>query len=214
MSYIQITPTGTTERDDDDIVDQPLGADFDDDEFDPDDTGTSDSISTQQSDVVGIYDSNFQQVIQSARPMRATVQIVARTMDHPVESGGVRSDWRVILPIEITIPVFISGSEYRATYQSIYAIFNDTQLLTVRTKTGSYGNMLLSGIPHEESAEDYDLIRMVLHFRQMIVIDTQFQALSPEQAGDTDQSTVSRGEQQPQGTIALDVAKKLGFFNK
>src|ERR1700709_139491 len=51
--------------------------------------GQVNPTSTQAVDVVGVYDSSYTQVIQSARPIRASLNESAKVFEHPVESGGV-----------------------------------------------------------------------------------------------------------------------------
>jgi len=173
-----------------------------------------DTVSTFTADVVGIFDESFVQVVESARPMRASVQEYSRAMEHPVESGGVVTDWAVIMPVEIALTVFCASEDYRATYQSIKTLWLTRQFLTVQTKTDTYSNMLLVGMPHEEDADQYDMVAMQLRFKEVILISAQFQALTPAQAGPTDQSTIARGEQQGGGSILFQAGKSLGLFSK
>lgn len=171
-----------------------------------DDDTTSDTQDSTYADVVGIFDSSFNQLIVAARPMRAHIDPKAVVMRHPVESGGVKADWRVILPIEIEVTVFLTGDEYRDAYQAVRAIFLGDDLVSVQTKTDTYFNQMLAAMPHEEDPDQFDIIAMQLRFSETIIIDAQIQALAPAQASPTDTSTANTGEKQPQ-TIAQSVYK-------
>lgn len=163
-------------------------------------------------DVVGVYDENFSQLITTARPMRASIQPNAKVMEHPVESGGVVTDWRVILPIEITLTMFLAGEDYQSVYKTIESMFAGTTLVTIQTKSGVYPNMLLAGMPHEETPDEYDMLAVGLRFREALLVSAQFQAIGPAQAPATDESTISRGEQ-PTGSVLFGLGNSLGLFS-
>lgn len=145
-------------------------------------------------DVVGVYDSSFNQLFEMARPSKANVNPQAKTADHPVESGSEISDNKVILPVEIELYVFVT--DYRNTYQKINAAFIGQDLLTVQTRTGTYENMTITGIPHEETPEMFNVVTMAISLKQITLIDATFQALPPAQVKKPrDSSTVDRGQQ-------------------
>lgn len=145
-------------------------------------------------DVVGIFDDNFNQLFTGARPLRAQLREIARAMEHPLETGQIITDYRIILPIEITIPVIISQQNYDDTYQEIRTAFVNSTIVVVRTRTGIYNNMVITEIPHEEDAEKYDAITMYLKFKQVQVVqaNSDFAPADPTQA-DTQQI----GQQNP-----------------
>lgn len=147
-------------------------------------------------DVVGVFDSGFNQVFPEARPIKATVKETARGMEHPVEDGSTITDHRVIDPVEIELTTLLVGDEYPDTYGRIKSLFKGIELLTVQTKTGSYENMMIVEMPHDETADVYDGIPMALKLREVQLVTAQFQALPPA-AVQTKRhaSTVKRGEQ-------------------
>lgn len=157
-------------------------------------------MGSSQSDVVGVYTSAYRQIIMGARPIVAQVAPVAMPFDHPLESGGVATDWRVILPTEVTLNVYLTPAEYRATYAAIEALFVGTELFIVQTLVATWKNMMLVAMPHDEDGSTSDLIAMQLRFRQVTLIKAQFQAMGPQQtAAPADQSTVKKGDVQPKG---------------
>jgi hypothetical protein len=164
---------------------------------------------TRAVDVVSITGGGFATLFSSARPMRAEVLESAALMEHPLETGALIADHIVFDPIEIELPVIIVGeSEYRNTYALIKAAFTAGTLLTVVTRTGSYPNMVLAEIPHEERPDAFNAIAMRIRLREAHFVTPQSGALTQSQTKDAKQSsTVSRGAQQTTGANASQSAK-------
>lgn len=153
-------------------------------------------------DVVGVFDSDFNQLFPEGRPIKATIKETAKGMEHPVEDGSTITDHRVIEPTEITLTLVLVGEEYPDTYGTIKALFLKSDLLIVQTKTGSYPNMMIVEMPHDETADVFDGIPMELQLREVQLVTAQFQALPPAAVqpgangrGKRNASTVKRGEQ-------------------
>lgn len=145
-------------------------------------------------DAVAVFDTNFNQLFQNARPIKASVRQNARAMEHPLESGQIITDYRVILPIEIEMSVIVMNQFYQSTYQEILNAFLNSTLLTVQTKTATYQNMIIAEMPHEESPELFDALPMGLRFKQVRVV-TQDSTFAP--ADQTQTTTQTLGEQNP-----------------
>jgi hypothetical protein len=127
-------------------------------------------LSTAAVDTVAVFDSSFNQLFQNARPLQDTVRENSRVMDHPLESGQLISDYKIILPIEIEIPVIINAAFYLGTYQQIKAAYLSSELLTVQTRAASYSSMIISEMPRQEDPEKYDAITVLLKFRQVQLV--------------------------------------------
>lgn len=149
-------------------------------------------------DVVGIFDQSFNQLIPNARPLKAAIRQNARPMEHPLESGQIITDYRIILPVEIEIPFMVAPDFYQDTYQQIQTLFVNSELLFVQTLSDLYQNMIIAEMPHEESPHFYNSLRLYVRFKQVqvVVAQTTFAPADP-----VDQNTVNRGAQNP-GTIA------------
>lgn len=152
------------------------------------------SLLALSQDSVSVYDSNFNQVFPNARPLRAEPIPRAKLMDHPVEDGQTNTDYKIILPLEVMMTMFIPAPYYRNTYQEIWNLWQSSELLTVQTKVGSYSNMVISEMPHEETTERYDAITMRLRFRQIQIIGDTSNFVP---ANVTDSNTQILGEQFP-----------------
>ena len=127
-------------------------------------------LSTAAVDTVAVFGSGFTQLFPNARPLQDQVRENSRVMDHPLESGQLISDYKVILPIEIEMPMMVSSAYYLGTYQQIKAAYLSSELLTVLTRTGSYPNMIISEMPHQEDPERYNSITILLRFRQVQLV--------------------------------------------
>lgn len=152
------------------------------------------SLLNVNSDAVAVFDSNFNQVFPNARPLEAEIMPRARFMDHPVEDGQVNTDYKIILPLEIILPVMIQSPYYRNTYQEIANLWQTSELLTVQSKTASYPNMVIAEPPIKETPDRFDVVIVNLKLRQFQIItaDGSFHPINP-----TDSNTQNLGEQYP-----------------
>lgn len=172
-------------------------------------------IPTKAIDVVAITGAGFLPLFSLARPLTASVYELADLMEHPLETGAVIADHIVFRPIEIELPLLCVGEvAYRSTYAAIRATFNAGTLLTIRTRTGSYSNMVISDLPHDETPNEFDAISIRLRLREARFV-TPKTGLSQDQVQDPKQaSTVNRGSQQTSAANASTSAKAASTFQQ
>lgn len=144
-------------------------------------------------DSVAIFTQDYRQLFREARAIKAVVKEQAKVMEHPVESGAVISDHRIILPIEIDLSLILSSSDYQDVYKAIKQYYLDATLLTVQTRSGTYTNQIISGLPHEEDPTMYNALTIALSLKQIQFVTAKY-GVVPRRA--TDASTVDRGVQQ------------------
>jgi hypothetical protein len=165
-------------------------------------------ISFPAVDVVAVYDQSFNQLFKRARAIKAVVKETAKVMEHPVETGAIITDHRIILPIEIELSFILQSSDYLNIYQSIKQYYLNSTLLTIQTRTGTYQNQLISSMPHEESPEQYDAIALALNLKQVQFVTPQY-SIKPKTPRDS--TTTDRGTLQPntptasQSSFAADI---------
>lgn len=163
---------------------------------------------TQSVDVVGVFNSNFQQVFENARPVKALVRNYEKVMEHPIETGQVISDYKVDMPIEVYLSVIVTARYYRDVYQEILALKKTAELLSIQTRATIYNDMIISDMPHEETTELYDTLTIALKFRQVQIAKvTTTYAPKDETRADTK----PRGEQNTGGD--LTPVKSTDGFN-
>lgn len=136
--------------------------------------------------------TDFVQVFPNARPMKCTVRPTSKIMEHPLETGQLISDYKIILPVEITLPLVISSQYYKDTYAEINNLFATSELLFVQTRASVYNNMVITEIPDEERSDMFDVIMMELHLKQVLLVQaiSNFAPADPTQA-----DTQSSGQQ-------------------
>ncbi len=166
-------------------------------------------------DTIAIFDKNFNQVFIGARPLKGSVAEPSKLMEHPLETGAVVSDHRIILPVETTIAMMLSPDEYRQTYQRIRQAYYAGAQYTVQTKTGGYQNMVIADMPHEESADVFDTVAITLKFREVQFVSAQFvklPAVKVSKKNTAKQSTKDRGQQAPKAPTPSQAAKSTSLL--
>lgn len=119
----------------------------------------------------------------------------SRLCEHPTESGVMITDHKVINPVEIDIRLSVPSIGYNAIYNELENLFMQSTELRIKTKAGWFYNMVLQGLPHEESPESYDRIVFDLHFSEIIKITPQFVKLELANVKNiTDSDTKKLGE--------------------
>lgn len=171
-------------------------------------------VPTKAVDVVAITGAGFVPLFSAARPLTASVYELADLMEHPLETGAVIADHIVFRPVEIELPLLCIGEAvYRSTYAALRATFNAGTLLTIRTRTGSYPNMVISDLPHDETADEFDGISIRLRLREARFV-TPKTGLSQDQVQDPKQaSTINRGAQQTSAANASTSTKASSTFS-
>jgi len=153
---------------------------------------------TNAQDVVAVLASDFSQVFQNARAIKATVGRGSKAMEHPLETGATVTDHRIILPVTVELSLLLTTENYRAVYQQVRDLFKRGELLTVQTRVDSFPSMLIEKMPHEETAEIFDGVALALSLKEAQFVQPQFSALKVAQPKDS--NTVQRGQQQPTET--------------
>lgn len=156
-------------------------------------------------DYVAIFDQDYNQLFREARPIKAVVKESAKVMEHPVESGAVITDHRIILPVEIDMSLILASADYQSVYKAIRQYYLNGTLLIVQTRSGVYENQIITGLPHEEDPSMFDALSIALSFKQVFFVVAQFGTV-PKHPSNT--NTVNRGVQQgktvPEGSTLLN----------
>lgn len=147
-------------------------------------------------DIIAIT-QNGGQVIEFARPMAAMVFEVSNLMEHPLEDGSTIADHIVFLPVEIDMPMVVTGSDLTQVFASLRQLYLAGSILTVQTRVGSYPSMVLLELPHAETPDMLDGITIAVKFRQAKFVKAAYGGLAPAQVKEPAKaSTVKKGSQQ------------------
>lgn len=176
-------------------------------------------MTTSAADVVGIFDSEFRQLVPEGRPVTAFVTEPSKIMEHPLEDGSTVADHRVFLPVEIEMTLLIPIDNF----QRLRAIYRQTETVTIQTSSGSYDNMVIEVLPHDITPDAVDMLPVALRFREVQFVAAQFQALPPRAVGkdangnaSRNASTTKKGEQSgkpaaPETTRKSSLAYRIAF---
>ena len=160
-------------------------------------------------DYVAVFTQDFQQIFMEARAIKAVVKEQAKLMEHPVESGAIITDHRIILPVEIDLSLILQSPDYQNVYKAIRQYYLNGTLLVVQTRSGIYENQLISGMPHEEDPTQYDALAIALSLKQVQFVTAQFGVVPKNPKNST---TVNRGTQQPTTPSTQKVGSTLGIY--
>ena len=154
---------------------------------------------TNAQDVTAVLNASFEQVFPKARAMKLTVSPASKAMEHPLETGAVITDHRILLPVMADLSLVLATEDYRAVYQQIRDLFRRGELLTVQTRVDSFASMLIEKMPHEESGDMVDGVMVALTLKEAKFVTPQFSTLPPKKVErKKDADTVQRGQQQPE----------------
>jgi hypothetical protein len=146
-------------------------------------------------DVVGVYTEEFKQVFSDAVIMKLNVVPEAEMMKQPLERGAIVIDHRIILPTTIELSLILRPETVKETYQTITRLYRDATSLIVQTKVSVFKNQIIQSPPHEENADMYDTIMIIIKLTEVQFAQTQTK-LVPRKA--SYRPKVNRGQQQPQ----------------
>lgn len=167
---------------------------------------------TNAQDVVAVLASDFSQVFQKARAIKATIMRASKAMEHPLETGATITDHRIVLPVNIELSFVLASEDYRAVYQQVRDLFKRGELLTVQTRVDSFPSMLIEKMPHDETPDMLDGVALALSLKEAQFVQPQFSALKVAQPKDS--NTVQRGQQQPTEAPPARKSSVLGSFFK
>lgn len=158
---------------------------------------TNPRINQADQDLVAILDGeSFEQLFASAHVMRVSVREMSKLTSYPVEDGTLRTDHRILDPVEIEIPLLLTD-ETRDLFEKLRQAFIEGADLIVQTKVRSYPTMMIYEMPHEEVPDQGDAIPMAIKLREIRVITPEFGTLPPRTVANKAQaSTVKSGNKQ------------------
>ena len=138
------------------------------------------------------------QLFPTARIMKVNVSPTSKLMDHPIEDGSIRTDFRIVNPVEMELSIICTGKDYKSTYQQIKASFIAGDYFTIKTKADSYFNMMIESIPHDEIPDMFDVIALGIKMREVVIVKTQYQPQTAKSVKHpNDQSKIKVGDVAP-----------------
>jgi hypothetical protein len=124
---------------------------------------------TLNADVVGVFDqATFTQLFVQARSMKAFVRETSRVMEHPLETGALIADHKIIDPKTIDLMMIVAAPDFNGAFQQIRNSYLNSQLLIVQTKAAVYKNMIIQSLPREEDPEKFNVTVINLQLREVL----------------------------------------------
>ena len=158
-------------------------------------------------DQVAIFDKDYNQLFRQAKSIKVVVKENSKLMEHPIETGAIITDHRIIMPIEIDMSLILASSDYSDVYKSIKQYYTNATTLIIQTRSAIYTNQLIEALPHEEDPNMYDALTIALSLKQVVYVAAKY-APAPKYPSNT--NTQDRGAQQ--GTPATP--NQSGLINR
>lgn len=134
-------------------------------------TGAGFYASLKRADVFQILDQTTNlQVFAAARPLHATVKETSKGLKYPIETGATLTDSIIVEPTEIDIDFRIPQSAYSTVYPQIRNARLNGTLFIVQTRVGTYRNMYIEQMPHDETADMTNAILMSVKFVEALQV--------------------------------------------
>lgn len=163
---------------------------------------------TTAQDVVGIFDAeSFEQLFPFAASMRLQINPTSKIPQHPLETGETRIDTRIAMPIDgqlLLIPD-LDYAEPADIYAQVQTAYNAGKLMTLVCKAGTFENMFISAMPHDESPDMADNIQIILRLSEAQFFQSQATAATRTPRASKNTNTAKRGEQAPRQSAAYQI---------
>lgn len=163
---------------------------------------------TTAQDVVGVFDAeSFEQLFPFAASMRLQLNPTSKVPQHPLETGETRIDTRIAMPIEgqlLLIPDLDLATP-ADIYGQVRSAYSSGRLMTLVCKAGTFENMFISAMPHDETPDMMDNIQIILRLSEALFFETQATASVRKPRSTKNSNTAKRGEQAPRQSVAYQI---------
>jgi hypothetical protein len=144
-------------------------------------------------DYAAIFTQDYTQIFREARMIKAVVKEQSKVMEHPIENGGIITDHRIVLPVEIDISLILASTDYQDVYKQIRQYYLMATLLVVQTRAGIFKNQLITSMPHEEDPAMFNALTIALSTKQIVFVTPQYGVVPRFPSNST---AINRGTQQ------------------
>lgn len=148
-------------------------------------------------DVVYIGDENGNQLFTLARIMRAGVNLDSEIFEHPLETGNKIADFKIDKPTVVQLGLMIPTESYQNAYDQMRQAKTNGTSLIVQTRAGTYENMVIQAMPHEESPEYGDCLAMSCTLREVQWFTATIETLPAKEVAVSSKSAAAGGNAKP-----------------
>lgn len=154
--------------------------------------------------VVSLYSAEEgAEVLADCSIIRCTVSDKARLMEHPLEMGGKIVDHKVFEPITANLQIAMPISGFEMECATLKELYRKGTMLSLQTKAYVYENLQISGIPHEETAENINRLVFNIELREAQVAQSVYVDKSTKVKSKADAPTKKVGQVQGKSDSAL-----------
>lgn len=137
--------------------------------------------------------------------MDVSVKETSTPTKYAVEDGTNRNDHIIYNPTEIGMRFTIAG-DVSQLFNAIKQTYTERALVTVQTRTDVYADMIVTGIPQEQSGAAMDAVMLDISLSEWREVVPEYGELTQAKVAKPEQSsTVKRGSQ---ATTETPPAKK------
>lgn len=137
--------------------------------------------------------------------MDVSVKETSTPTKYAVEDGTNRNDHIIYNPTEIGMRFTIAG-DVSLLFNAIKQTYTERALVTVQTRTDVYADMIVTGIPQEQSGAAMDAVMLDISLSEWREVVPEYGELTQAKVAKPEQSsTVKRGSQ---ATTETPPAKK------
>ena len=127
--------------------------------------------------------------------MDVSVKETSTPTKYAVEDGTNRNDHIIYNPTEIGMRFTIAG-DVSQLFNAIKQTYTERALVTVQTRTDVYADMIVTGIPQEQSGAAMDAVMLDISFSEWREVVPEYGELTQAKVAKPEQSsTVKRGSQ-------------------
>lgn len=121
------------------------------------------------------------------------VGIESRLCRHPLETGEVVADHKIIDPkkfeIELVMPNFLFGN----VIQELNDYFKNSKFIIIVTQSGVFGNLIITKIPHDITPENADRMIFNISLEEVLLVTPSQRGIDGTAAdSNTQQTTVDK----------------------
>ena len=127
--------------------------------------------------------------------MDVSVKETSTPTKYAVEDGTNRNDHIIYNPTEIAMRFTIAG-DVSQLFNAIKQTYTDRALVTVQTRTDVYADMIVTGIPQDQSGASMDAVMLDISLSEWREVVPEYGELTQSRVAKPEQSsTVKRGSQ-------------------
>lgn len=138
--------------------------------------------------------------------IKASFSEPSKLCTHPIESGALITDHKVILPHKCTLEIAMPAYFQHTVIEELRKYFLNSTPLSVHDVSGVYNNMVITDMPHETTAKTAGRLVFNVPMEEVVVVAPVYVKLTKEQVkAKKHASTVPAGVKQGKTSILSDI---------